>query len=148
MGIKIYHKFKIEDEELRKEFIQLIDSCDGAFRQKIKFSFKKDVKRYIYYLKVWLITEENAPKLKDNHLRGKEYCLDHIIPISYGYENDIEPSVIGGLDNIRIIKHKENLTKGKSIKNIPESNHIKNRISDYPRGSNISLGDDGNKSAK
>lgn len=43
MGIKIYHKFKIEDEELRKEFIQLIDSCACAFRQKIKFSFKKDI---------------------------------------------------------------------------------------------------------
>jgi hypothetical protein len=36
-----------------------------------------------------------CPKLKENHLRGKEYCLDHIIPISYGYENDIEPSIIG-----------------------------------------------------
>lgn len=146
MGIKIYQKFKIGDEKLRKEFIELIDSCDGAFRQKIKFSFKKDVRKYIYYLKVWLITEQNAPQLKDNSLRGKVYCLDHITPISYGYENDIDPSIIGGLDNIRIIKHKENLTKNKQIiKDTTMNNQIKNKLSDYPRGNNTCLGDDGNK---
>ena len=146
MAIKIYHKFKIEDEKLRNEFIQLMDSCDGAFRRKIKVSFKKDVRKYIYYLKVWLITEQNAPQLKDNHMRGKVYCLNHITPVSHGYENNIDPSIIGGLHNIRIIKHKDNLIKNrKIIKNINTYGMIKYNISDYPKGSNTCLGDDGNK---
>ena len=148
MGIKIYEKYKVKDENLQKQFENIVNSNHWEYRHKVKFSITKDVEKYLYYVLVWSHTEQNAKLLKDNHLRGKEYCLDHIIPISYGYENDIEPSIIGGLDNIRIIKHKENLTKGKSIKNITESNHIKNRISNYPRGSNISLGNDGNKSAK
>lgn len=38
--------------------------------------------------------------------------LDHIIPIRYGFDNNIPPENIARLENLRVIPWKENLTKG------------------------------------
>lgn len=64
-----------------------------------------------YYEEVWQITERNAPKVKNIHLRGQDYHIDHIVPISYGFKKGIKPSVIGGLKNLRIITRQENFKK-------------------------------------
>jgi len=60
---------------------------------------------------VWGYTETNAPNVKGIELRGKDYHLDHIMPISWGYRNGILPAVIGGIDNPQILTHKQNFLK-------------------------------------
>ena len=107
MSIPIYRKIKIEDETLKNEFIDVFKNSDARIRGKIKFSYKKDMRKYIYYLKVHVIGEKNALQLDNIHLRGDGYILSHIIPISKGYENNIDPSIIGGLDNLRMIPSDE-----------------------------------------
>lgn len=64
-----------------------------------------------YYAEVWEATEKNAPRVRNIELRGQEYHLDHIVPISYGFKKGINPAIIGGLKNLRIITRKENFKK-------------------------------------
>lgn len=46
------------------------------------------------------------------------YQLDHIIPIQYGFDNNIPPEIIGHIDNLRFIPWKENNAKrNKLIRN-------------------------------
>jgi hypothetical protein len=72
---------------------------------------QKDPVRIAYYKEVWRITERNASKIKNIGLRGSDYHLDHIIPISYGFKHTIKPTVIGGVKNLRIITRMENFKK-------------------------------------
>jgi hypothetical protein len=66
-----------------------------------------------YYKKVWTFTIINSIKLKDIDKRGfKSYHIDHIVPISYGKKNNICPTKIGSLENIRMIYYKDNMRKG------------------------------------
>lgn len=39
------------------------------------------------------------------------YQLDHIIPIQYGFENDISPEIIGHINNLQFIPWEENNSK-------------------------------------
>jgi hypothetical protein len=163
--MKIYDKIKVENQELQQRFIEIVESEHWKYRHKVSFSIKKDVEKYLYYVEVWSITEYNALLLPNNDLRGKKYCLDHIIPISYGYKYNIDPRIIGGLDNIQVISMKENLTKGTNLtkkakrmldkieyspfergKKVKKETPTEEwRLSKYPIGSNISIGNDGNK---
>lgn len=43
------------------------------------------------------------------------YQLDHIIPIKYGFDNNICSSIIGELNNLQLIPWKQNRTKGYKI---------------------------------
>jgi hypothetical protein len=55
-------------------------------------------------------------------LRGKEFHLDHIISIVDGFNNDLDPEVIGHPTNLRIVTRLENLQKqGKSNRTIQEA---------------------------
>jgi len=76
-----------------------------------------------YYKKVREITRltyqinENIIN-SENHTLGKcgvngAYQLDHIISVHYGFENNINPEIIGGLDNLRVIPWRVNAVKNK-----------------------------------
>lgn len=163
--MKIYNKIKVEDPELYKRFVDIVESDHWNYRHKVPFSIKKDVEKFLYYVEVWSITEHNAILLPDNNLRGKKYCLDHIIPISYGYKYNINPKVIGGIDNIQILSMRDNLIKGTKLtekakimlerieysslfrKDKVEEKPVTEgrRISNYPNGAEYCLGNDGNK---
>lgn len=74
--------------------------------------------RIKYYRKVGKLTRKNMLLLpgydKCKHgLCGVDgaYQVDHIIPVSYGYENNILPEVIADISNLRFIPWKENLLK-------------------------------------
>jgi len=51
----------------------------------------------------------------NNHTRGlKEYHLDHIIPLWYGFLNNIAPGVLSRKENLRMIPWKNNLSRHKT----------------------------------
>lgn len=43
------------------------------------------------------------------------YQLDHIIPIKYGFDNGIDPSIIGSIENLQFISWEENRKKWHKI---------------------------------
>ena len=57
------------------------------------------------------ILQLTPPNVKDIEKRGKDFHLDHIIPIKIGYKYNISPQIIGSLDNLRIIDFKSNMHK-------------------------------------
>lgn len=74
-----------------------------------------------YAYKVRLITEktykENEkiinPLNYTRSLCGTEngYQLDHIISVKFGFDNNIPPEIIGGLENLQMLPWKENRNK-------------------------------------
>lgn len=76
----------------------------------------KNKAKHQYYSKVWEYTEINCLKLEGIEKRCfKKYDIDHIVPISYGFKNNIPAELIGGLSNLRILSNKENLQKGNKL---------------------------------
>lgn len=53
--------------------------------------------------------------LPNSELRGSEYHLDHIFPISMGYELDIPYFIMADIDNLQLIKKGENLGKNDRV---------------------------------
>jgi hypothetical protein len=73
-----------------------------------------------YYNEVHKITKrQNIKSLEHYDKRGKSkkgtdnYQLDHIIPISEGFRNNIDPNIIGDITNLRFIPWKENILRNK-----------------------------------
>jgi 5-methylcytosine-specific restriction endonuclease McrA len=101
-----------------KEYIKsLPNEIRKVVQTKIYRLNKYDFRKKLYYAKVWYYTETNDLTLLENHeLRGyRNHHLDHILPISHGYKNNIDPTIIGGLNNLRFIPWKENIKKGDKI---------------------------------
>jgi len=48
---------------------------------------------------------------KRGHARNNGYHLDHIVPVRYGFHNNIDPLIIGDISNLQFIHWKENLQK-------------------------------------
>ena len=86
-----------------------------VIKNHVKFSYKKDLEQFIYYYNTWKYTIINSPNVKDIEKRGKDFHLDHIIPIKIGYKYNISPQIIGSLPNLRIIDFKSNLHKANRI---------------------------------
>lgn len=97
---------------LSKQFKDIVlQSYPGCNKKPIKKESRRNKARY--YKECWDETERNAPKLEGIEKRGfKKYDIDHIVPISYGYKNNISPKLIGSFDNLRIISNDENKEKG------------------------------------
>ena len=74
-----------------------------------------------YYKRVWEITERNCKNITDIEKRGKDFHLDHIIPISFGFRYFISEEIIGAESNLRIISHKNNFIKNCRINDEVES---------------------------
>lgn len=69
-----------------------------------------------YYSIVWKHTENNSFYIENIAKRGfMKYDIDHIVPISYGYKNNIPPELIGSLENLRVISNRDNIAKGDKI---------------------------------
>lgn len=94
-------------------------SLNNVTQSKIKHlkpKPKKNANKKRYISQCWTITESNKHLLQDIELRCfRRYDIDHIVPISYGYKHNIPPSLIGSIDNLRIIPNKDNLKKGTRI---------------------------------
>lgn len=78
-----------------------IDDEFSAYKRECrKFTY-----RSVYRLKQEGLVPENTGKHKN------QYQLDHIIPYRQGFELGIDPSIIGGRQNLRYILGEENRTK-------------------------------------
>ena len=74
----------------------------------------------VYRNKVVRMSERQPLDLLENYeLRGNSendgYHLDHIVPISYGFKNDISPEKISDISNLRFIPWLENIKKGNKL---------------------------------
>jgi hypothetical protein len=69
-----------------------------------------------YYDKCWELSNINAKGLPDiKNRRWGKFDLDHIVPISYGYRNNIPIELIASKANLRVISHRENFEKNARI---------------------------------
>lgn len=105
---KAYISLSEENKEIVKRvYPNIINNPKKVTKKKEKAN---------YYSKCWKITEYNAPMLKEIGKREfKKYDIDHIVPISYGYKNQLPAELIGSIENLRIISNKENLIKNNKI---------------------------------
>lgn len=79
-----------------------------------------------YYKRVWEITEINCKNIPDIDKRGKDFHLDHIIPISFGFHYFISEDIIGAENNLRIISRKENF-----LKNCLINDEVKSKLKEF-----------------
>lgn len=76
---------------------------------------------YRYHLDVVVLTNHQPLHLLKNYeKRGKSgidgaFQVDHIYPISKGFENDIAPEIIGNIDNLQMLPWRENTSKGNKL---------------------------------
>lgn len=114
--MKVTEKYIAHDPEIQEKLMSALNRVTEKSRQKVEPSMIFfDVERYIYYLEVWIATESIEHLIKNIHLRGPKYHLDHIIPLSYGFTYNIPPQIIGSYFNLQVIPAKENLAKGNNL---------------------------------
>ena len=126
-GIKKYCSRKCQHAD--PEFIDILKNIDKSYMQteEYKNSLRKETtpeyKRYAN--RVHNLTKKTYAKHKGkinprNHPRticGVEggWQLDHIIPISYGFENNIDEEYMASVTNLRMLSWEENLRKSNKV---------------------------------
>lgn len=114
-----YQSIKLEyiDKAHLKVFIEAFYRSEPKTRSKVisgivnKIGFKKAP----YKMDVWTETNKHLQDVVNISKRGKDFHLDHIVPIQYGYRNNISPELIGGKENLQILTRDENFKKGLKI---------------------------------
>ena len=97
--------------------------CSMQCRVEFAYTKETDIDKLEYYKAVHKITESQSLELLDGYDESKRtridinenaYHIDHIIPIIYGYENNIPPEEMGNRKNLQFIPAIENHKKSKS----------------------------------
>lgn len=79
------------------------DLTQDEYRAKLK-EYRKQVQK--------ITAKQPLNQLQDYDKRGMgKYHLDHILPVAYGFNQSIDPEVIGDIRNLRFIPYKSNLKK-------------------------------------
>lgn len=130
-----WNKGKVMTEEWRKAYRENVWDNDernkkiSIARKEIRAKelgytswqdwYDQQPERKQYYYDVWRLTEEVVHLIPnyDPELRGiagKEgaYQVDHIVPISKGFADNMPPEEIARPENLRFIPWKDNLIKG------------------------------------
>ena len=89
----------------REEYNQLISDKQRYYNEVRKITNRQDIKTLEHYEK-----RGKSRKGTDN------YQLDHIIPISEGFRNNIDANIIGDITNLRFIPWLENILRNKQNK--------------------------------
>lgn len=110
---------------LKENEQRIINECKKLLKEnpnlkKRKLHLIKDLEKRFYYIKVWFITESQPLHLLRNHERrcwkGPScFHLDHVLPIIFGFYNNIPPEKIGHISNLRFIRSTVNMRKGHKL---------------------------------
>jgi hypothetical protein len=114
----------------------LLTECKKILKEnpnlkKRRLHLINDLEKRLYYLKVWSITESQPLHILENHgkrcFKGPScFHLDHKLPISYGFHNNIPPEKIGHISNLRFIRSTVNMRKGHKL--TTESHKVLRRL--------------------
>jgi hypothetical protein len=121
-------------EEIKKKIIKTnierygIDNCmklSSFHRKQVETLVGMDYDYYYnehlpafesYKRKVWAITKKQPlEKLENYDKRGRGnhgYHVDHIVSMSDGFKNNVDPEIIGNISNLRMMIGSDNLSKG------------------------------------
>ena len=72
-----------------------------------------------------------SPKNKNNNLNG--ISRDHMVSVMFGFENKIDPEIISHPANCQLLRHNDNVSKGKKNKITVED--LIERIKNWNNGS-------------
>ena len=117
------------DTELEQLIIQHSIIHSQLIAKDLQHVRYDELQKFVYYHSVWQQTYINQTHL--TKLSGDS--LDHIIPISYGYHNSINPEIIGSKDNLQILPIAENMRKGARITDEALDLLIKFGVKEKPR---------------
>jgi len=113
----LYDRIRAIEHELGngKAFLYCCDDHKFKCPYSNRVSPQELTKYQIYYRKVLIETgksiKNNPDKIKNLHLRGNEYQLDHKYSIKEGFRNDINPNIIGHYENLEVISREDNCKK-------------------------------------
>jgi hypothetical protein len=121
-----YRKFCSVKCSKNKDELKHINLFNGVH----KIREKPHNEKTLYFKKCREITRltyrQNKSIINPNDCRlGKAgvegaYQIDHIISVHYGFENNIAPEIIGGLENLRVVPWRVNSVKNKYLTNYEE----------------------------
>jgi len=119
-----------------------VDKFKRVVRSRIHLSLKKDKNTIEYlgcntttYLK-WILSNNNGYTLEN---RGKEWHIDHVIPLSkFNLEDEYEQSLAFNWRNTMPLSAKENLSKNNKIIPSQIEQHYK-KLVEYHKENNIEL---------
>lgn len=134
--IKKYGKnyFKRITHNKRRAGIKILFNRTKVIQRKYARQMKSTplhTAKHLYRVEVGRHTKNS---LKNNYLKGKEmsdkynYNIDHIVPVMYGFHNNIPPELIGHINNLQVITKIDNLKKRC---NIDYNNMDKELFKDY-----------------
>lgn len=109
---------KEKDQALLTECKRLLKENPNLKKRRLHLI--KDLEKRLYYYICWFVTESQPLHVLRNHNRRcfkgiNCYHLDHIVPIVYGFYNNIPPEKIGSISNLRFIRSTVNMRKGHKL---------------------------------
>lgn len=99
-----------EGEALLNMFLRIPAKHKGLYNKHVH-----DLGKLNYYTNVWIATENNCCKIENINLRGADYHVDHIVPISYGFKIGIPEGLIGSKLNLNIKHRDHNMKKAAGL---------------------------------
>ncbi len=112
-GFSFYIEYIFEKDI--QEFINYFTKLNKSNKLRVHNKKNKKFEYYLYYAKVLYYTEINSLSLENINLLKNNFCIDHIIPIRFGYSYGIDFKIISSLNNLQILSLNENLKKSTKI---------------------------------
>lgn len=111
LKLKMMNKSYMQTEEYRNTLIK-----DTTPAYKKYYNRVKKLTEQVYNDNIDIINPGRLPRTICGVKGG--YQLDHIIPVKFGFDNNLPAEEIAQLKNLRIISWEENLQKGSKIKKV------------------------------
>lgn len=107
-----FEEFNNEVEQLVIDYFRLKHNHRGKVNYGSNINRFRSFDKFLYNLQVAIHSNINSIEVDNIDKRGSQFHLDHIIPISYGFNNGIDYKLISHKDNLQILTAKDNMSKG------------------------------------